>query len=74
MQDIKAAYGTDVPLGPGKCQGKVIALLSDGPREMWIFGRWYEGRRERFNLVAFDNQPFGHVARGLSDEYVQIIE
>jgi hypothetical protein len=71
--DVKAAYGPEVP-GPGKCQGLVLVQVDGDVVEMHIFGRWFEGVRERFNLVEFGGPgPFKRVLRGWSGDLVEVL-
>lgn len=63
MLDTKAAYGSDVP-GPGNCRGLALVQLDGELTEMHIFGKWYEGRRIRYNLVRYANGVLQRVLRG----------
>jgi hypothetical protein len=73
--DTKAAYEPDVPNGPGKCQGRALVqtFLPDQVEEMYIFGRWWEGSHQRFNLVKFGQGTFTRVLRGWHGDYVEVV-
>jgi hypothetical protein len=72
--DVKAAYGSDTPQGPGKCQGLALVQVDGDLVEMHIFGRWLEGCRWRYNLVEFSGPgPFKRVLRGWSGDLVTLI-
>ena len=52
MLDVKAAYRPKTPSSP---EGLDEALVQVGGEviPMYIYTRWYDGRRQRFNLVQF---------------------
>jgi hypothetical protein len=74
MLDTKAAYQPQVPAGPGSCQGLALAQVPDGRTlEFHIFGRWPEGKRERFNLVRFHNGTPVRTLRGWNGDLVEVL-
>jgi hypothetical protein len=71
--DVHAAYRSTTPSSPQGCQGKALVQRGDELTEMYIFGRWPEGRRERFNLVKFIADEPKIVCLGWNGDLVQVL-
>jgi hypothetical protein len=71
--DVHAAYRSTTPSSPSGCQGRALVQRGDEVTEMYIFGRWPEGRRERFNLVKFEHGKATITCLGWNGDLVEVL-